>query len=220
MAISISSLTALGAKKSELTDITFRQMSKGEESSEEVQKLREEKLALEEKLLQMKSSSDTSGLSEQTQEEIEEQLEKVTEALKAAESRMESAPKAESSSGTQRRFDEYVQGGESESPGIYSLKADDEGGYDISFQPYSGSSTAEEKAEAVSTMNTDRVDEEIEGLKRERKKMEEQVHQAEVEQKSREEIRELRRQLASVESEIVRKDNDSYRRQHAFYTEQ
>lgn len=66
----------------------------------------------------------------------------------------------------------------------------------------------------TSTGNTDRVDREIERLRKE---------QAELKQRLRSEAdparaRALEQRLAQVERELDRKDNDAYRRQHTVFT--
>lgn len=63
------------------------------------------------------------------------------------------------------------------------------------------------------TCNTDQVDREIEKLKRKKEELEQQIHCETGDAKRRE----LEKKLAQVESELSRKDNDTYRRQHAKY---
>jgi len=69
------------------------------------------------------------------------------------------------------------------------------------------------KAESC-TCNTDKVDREVEKLKKKREELERQIRS--VTDGAR--IRELEQELAQVEGELRRKDNDSYRRQHAAYS--
>lgn len=64
------------------------------------------------------------------------------------------------------------------------------------------------------TCNTDKVDREIEKLKKKQKELEQQIHSGTDESR----IRELEKELAQVERELGQKDNDAYRRQHAVYT--
>ena len=58
--------------------------------------------------------------------------------------------------------------------------------------------------------NTDKVDREIERLKKKRQELEQQRDTETDEAK----IKDLERQLAQVEQELKQKDNDTYRRQH------
>ncbi|MCI9105545.1 MAG: hypothetical protein HFG56_07420 [Lachnospiraceae bacterium] len=63
------------------------------------------------------------------------------------------------------------------------------------------------------TGNTDRVDREIEKLKRKKKELEGQIH-SETDDKK---IEQLEKELAQVERELSQKDNDAYRRQHTVF---
>lgn len=74
-----------------------------------------------------------------------------------------------------------------------------------------GKSGKEEKC----TGNTDAVDREIRRLREKREKLEAKLHR-ETDETKREA---LERQLAQVENELRQKDNDSYRRRHATFTE-
>ena len=63
--------------------------------------------------------------------------------------------------------------------------------------------------------NTDKVDREIEKLKKKQQELEQRLNTETDEAK----IKDLERQLAQVERELKQKDNDTYRRQHAVYTQ-
>ena len=63
--------------------------------------------------------------------------------------------------------------------------------------------------------NTDKVDREIEKLKKQQQELEQRLNSETDEAK----IKELERQLAQVEQELKQKDNDTYRRQNATYTQ-
>jgi hypothetical protein len=63
--------------------------------------------------------------------------------------------------------------------------------------------------------NTDKVDQEIEKLKKKQQELEQQLNTETDEAK----IKDLERQLAQVERELKQKDNDTYRQQHAVYTQ-
>lgn len=71
-----------------------------------------------------------------------------------------------------------------------------------------------DKAERC-TANTDQVDREIEGLKARKEMLERQINA----QTDEARVMELERKLAQVERELARKDNDTYRRQHAVFSE-
>ena len=63
--------------------------------------------------------------------------------------------------------------------------------------------------------NTDKVDREIEKLKKQQQELEQRLNSETDEAK----IKDLERQLAQVEQELKQKDSDTYRRQHAVYTQ-
>lgn len=63
--------------------------------------------------------------------------------------------------------------------------------------------------------NTDKVDREIEKLKKQQQELEQRLNSETDEAK----IKDLEHQLAQVEQELKQKDSDTYRRQHAVYTQ-
>ena len=63
--------------------------------------------------------------------------------------------------------------------------------------------------------NTDKVDREIEELKKKKEKLEQWLNTETDEAK----IKDLERQLAQAERELKQKDNDTYRKQHATFTQ-
>ena len=63
--------------------------------------------------------------------------------------------------------------------------------------------------------NTDKVDREIEALKKERRELEQRLDTETGEAK----IEDLERQLAQVEQELRQKDNDAYRKRNAVFTQ-
>ena len=63
--------------------------------------------------------------------------------------------------------------------------------------------------------NTDKVDREIEKLKKKQQELEQRLNTETDEAK----IKALERQLAQVERELKQKDSDTYRRQHAVYAQ-
>ncbi len=71
----------------------------------------------------------------------------------------------------------------------------------------------DKKVETVSG-NTDQVDREIQKLREEKEKLQQQLNRETDAQK----VKELERKLANVERELQQKDNDTYRRQHTVFT--
>ena len=63
--------------------------------------------------------------------------------------------------------------------------------------------------------NTDKVDREIEKLKKKQQELEQRLNTETDETK----VKDLEHQLAQVEQELKQKDNDTYRRQNATYTQ-
>ncbi len=63
------------------------------------------------------------------------------------------------------------------------------------------------------TGNTDRVDREIEKLKKRRDELKKQIHS----EKDGKKIKELEKKLSQVERELKQKDNDAYRRAHTVF---
>lgn len=73
---------------------------------------------------------------------------------------------------------------------------------------------SEDKNVKTCTCNTDKVDREIEKLKKKQKELKSQLNSETDETK----IQELKKNLTQVENELRQKDNDTYRRQNAEYT--
>lgn len=69
-----------------------------------------------------------------------------------------------------------------------------------------------EKRVEECTTNTDRVDREIAKLKEENQRLQQEIRSASGDEEA---VRKLERQLANVRNELLQKDNDTYRRQHA-----
>lgn len=125
--------------------------------------------------------------------------------------------------------DEYISAEQQESTkpkGIYSLTKDRNGNPRIAYDDPKGTRRAVPDTSAdpagtkkptaeKCTANTDRVDSEIKMLKQEQQKIRQQLNQ-EVEDSDKRAV--LEQRLASVESELKTKDNDSYRKQHTAFT--
>ncbi len=71
------------------------------------------------------------------------------------------------------------------------------------------------KSEETCTGNTDKVDREIEHLKEEKKRLEQQIRSA---SGDAEKIERLEQKLEHVEQELARKDTETYRRQHTTFS--
>lgn len=111
--------------------------------------------------------------------------------------------KAANASGTAAPdYDEYIPSGEKpEEP-------------DSDKQVPSGKKP-EKPEEEKCTANTDKVDAEIERLRKARETLQRQIQQA---ADDPDKCAQLEQKLAQVERELTLKDNDSYRKQHAVYT--
>lgn len=135
--------------------------------------------------------------------------------------------------------DEYIHGEKPEPTGLYELTHDEEGNPKIRFdspvkksteggleepleepldepskEPSTEAVPAKDepgKATETTTVNTDKVDREIEKLKEKRNQLEQQIQTT----KDPEKAEDLERQLSQIENELVKKDNDAYRRQNA-----
>jgi len=136
--------------------------------------------------------------------------------------------------------DEYVQEEAREPSGRYWLGRDEDGAPKICFDHPDQTEEAPEKPEDIPDMdalnqgksaeapeknssdknvkgctcNTDKVDREIEKLKKQKQELEQQINGEKDETK----VENLKVKLAQVERELKQKDNDTYRRQHAVYT--
>ena len=142
------------------------------------------------------------------------------------------------------KADEYIHGEEPVSAGVYRIAQDNEGNPKISFdnpemkaaanpenkpesskpeesgkdepKKVSKDDPKEETKSTKCTVDTDKVDREVEKLKKKQSEIEQQIARA---QDNPEEAEKLRKQLDQVNQELKMKDNDTYRRQHAQYTQ-
>lgn len=137
---------------------------------------------------------------------------------------------------TQSRYqkpvmDEYVPEEKPEPSGRYWLGKDEDGKPKIYFddperaEDAPDASDRDKSAEGPEksgsdkdgqscTCNTDKVDREIEKLKKQKQELEQQINRETDESKTED----LKAKLAQIEKELSQKDNDTYRRQHATYT--
>ena len=113
--------------------------------------------------------------------------------------------------------DEYISSEKTDSKptGLYRLGQDENGNpkvlYDDPKKAERAKTDPEKKTEECTT-NTDGVDREIEKLKEEKKKLEQQIRSATDDE---EKVKNLKNKLSQIEAEITQKDNDAYRRQKA-----
>ena len=109
--------------------------------------------------------------------------------------------------------DEYIPSDKDEPIGIYAVSQDDEGNPKINYDsPEKADNEPEntpEKSESCTT-NTDNVDREIQQLKEQAHQLSRCINSAEGKEREH-----LEKQLKSIQSELLQKDNDNYRRQHA-----
>ena len=106
--------------------------------------------------------------------------------------------------------DEYIPSEKDEPIGLYGLSQDDEGNPKIDYD--SPEKSDKSKSESC-TGNTDKVDREIERLKKKAEQLEQRINTAEGKERER-----LERQLKDVQNELAQKNNDNYRRQHTIFS--
>ena len=131
-------------------------------------------------------------------------------------------------------MDEYVPEEKPEPSGRYCLSKDENGKPKIYFDAPERAENAPDASHASDrdksaegpeksgsdkdgqscTCNTDKVDREIEKLKKQKQELEQQINRETDESK----IEDLKAKLEQIEKELSQKDNDTYRRQHATYT--
>lgn len=118
------------------------------------------------------------------------------------------------------QLDRYEKtGGEDPSPGIYSVEPDGSEGYQIAFRaPEDGEARPDAALPERTTVNTDKVDQELRRLEEEQAALERQLAETEQAGGDAPQASALRRRLNAVASELTRKDTDAYRRSHASVT--
>lgn len=104
------------------------------------------------------------------------------------------------------RQDEYIsmEKSDREIRGIYRRGQDENGNPKILYDD-------PKKVEEKCTGDTDRVDQEIRGLKEKVKQLKQQIRAAAGDERK---VKELEQKLAQAEGELGRKDNDTYRKQN------
>lgn len=145
---------------------------------------------------------------------------------------MQKAPKAEATAETEqadassKTQDQYIPSTQTPPAGIYHPTQDADGKMRISYDgpapaadgdrngktPNAASDKIEDEKTEQCTVNTDKIDQEIQRLKQEKQQLEQQIAMAKEDpQKSAA----LENQLADIENQLKQKDNDAYRKQHA-----
>ncbi len=116
--------------------------------------------------------------------------------------------------------DEYINSEKAgnKPSGLYRMGRDEKGNPKVLYDDpkREAKKTPQQKDSAKQdkkcTVNTDKVDREIEKLKEKKKQIQQQIKAANGDQ---EKIRELEKKLTQIEGELNQKDNDAYRRQNA-----
>lgn len=102
-------------------------------------------------------------------------------------------------------MDQYIPEEEHTPSGLYWIGRDKDGSPKVYFDD------PEAKPAETCTINTDKVDRELEQLRSRKDQLERQLRTAADEGK----VQELEKKLTQTESELARKDNDAYRRQNS-----
>lgn len=136
-------------------------------------------------------------------------------------SRVQQRPTTEEQRPAVQEPDAYIPSEPEPASGRYWVEPDENGNPTIHFDDPERSEDPEaparsdgDRAEQV-TSNTDQVDREIERLKKRQSELEQQL-QSETDESKR---AVLEQQLVQVETELLQKDNDTYRRQHSTFIE-
>ena len=120
------------------------------------------------------------------------------------------------------RKDEFHPKPAEGSAGIYQPYRDEQGNRAVLFSPadekspVEGQNQPQQPVIMKTVASTDRVDREIQKLKQQCT----ELSQRAASEKNPERAEELKNQLAQIEAELARKDNDTYRRQHIDIIEQ
>ncbi len=140
---------------------------------------------------------------------------RVSEAKEAQNIRPAYVQKIEENKGAPK-YDRYEPGQPEQSIGLYKMGQDEEGNPKLEFDAPKAPENAapEQKKEEQCITNTDRVDREIEALKKQGEQLEKQLKTEQDPQKAKR----LKQMLTQVQQELGMKDNDSYRKQNAQVT--
>lgn len=174
-------------------------------------------------LLLQATGTDSAGATAETRKVVEAELEKVTAELRSIKGSSVQAVEHVSVElkVAKPRMDEYVPEEITEPSGRYFLGKDVDGNTQIYFDDPAQAENTSIKPEDLPdknvercTVNTDKVDREIEKLKGQKQELEQQIDKETDETK----VKNLKAKLTQIERELNQKDNDTYRRQHATYT--
>lgn len=110
--------------------------------------------------------------------------------------------------------DEYVPEEPREPSGRYWVGKNEDGQIKIHFDSPERADEGAKRPEERRTADTSKVDREIEKLKKKQQELERRIS-TETNESKRDD---LKRQLALVEQELRKKDNDTYRRQHTRFS--
>ncbi len=162
-----------------------------EQQSDDSDKLRTERDTLQNQLTILRDTTDVPN--SEAVKKLEDKLQKVNESLSAAEAGQEKPSALDRLKGQTDTYD-----GE----GASALDALSDG------------EDADEAEPETLTVNTDSVDREVEGLKKEQKEISQKADAA---GKRGDEVawNRLKEELKAVQAELQQKDNDAYRRQHS-----
>lgn len=162
-------------------------------------------------------------------------LRQIPKATQPVMKKQEKLPDGESGRSVKR--DEYIPSEKDEPIGLYSMEQDENGNPKIKLdspeskpanksdkqedksadkpdEPNKADKPEKEKSESEEcTCNTDKVDRELKRLREKAEHLEQQLRSA-----VGEEAEKLQKQLAAAQSELVQKDNDTYRKSHAEFS--
>lgn len=192
--------------------------------TDKVAELQTKRQQLQNKMLLLQATgTDSAGATAETRKVVEAELEKVTAELQSVKGSSVQAVEHVSVEleVTKPRMDEYVPEEKAEPSGRYFLGKDVDGKPKIYFDdPTQAENTPKKPADLPDksgkscTVNTDKVDREIENLKMQKRELEQQINRETDVTK----VKNLKAKLTQIERELNKKDNDTYRRQHATYT--
>lgn len=154
---------------------------------------------------------DFAGLSEAERTKTGQVSERTKPGQAKSEEAGKSRDEAEAAATIPVPRDEYISSEKSgvKASGLYRLGRDENGNKRVCFEK------AEKSAERCKT-NTNKIDGEIKQLKEKQRRLEQQIRSASGDKKK---ARELEKKLEQVQSELSRKNNDTYRRQNALVSE-
>ena len=173
-----------------------------------------------------KEINDTSSLDRKIEQLKNKRITNIEKHIAQLEQKKGQERRNTSSNDIKRRVDTYVAQPPQQSAGVYQVTHDENGRRIIQVdescetaqgQPKAKPQDESEKPNIVkTTVNTDKVDKEIEKLKQTQTQLEQKIAAA----KEPKEKEKLEAQLAQVNAELKAKDNDTYRQQHMEITEQ